>query len=176
MHPRKQGLILLSVGLVIISVAFGWRIYQRTTLSFKGDLPKYSEVKQGSPPKRLEVASIRVNLSVEPGSITDGVWSVSEKGATYLLGSGYPGEKENIVIYGHNKNSILGPIRWLNKGDEIKIQNEEGKYYIYKVEETKEVEASDIKYVSPTGQEMLTIYTCTGFLDSKRFMVIAKPK
>jgi len=107
--------------------------------------------------------------------IDDEVWQVSEKGASHLSISANPGEKGNIVIYGHNKNNLFGPIRWLEKGDSIKVINEEEKEFLYKVVGTVQVNPTELEYVLPKEKEILTLYTCDGFLDSRRYVVLAEP-
>ena len=71
---------------------------------------------------------------------------------------------------------MFGPIRWIEKGAEIEINDENGNKYSYVVSETLEVSPDKIEYVLPKNEEILTLYTCSGFLDSKRYIVIARPK
>ena len=119
---------------------------------------------------------MRLSLDISEGAIVDGVWQISKVGASHLNVSANPGEGGNIVIYGHNKNSLFGPIRWIEKGAEIEINDENGNKYSYVVSETLEVSPDKIEYVLPKNEEILTLYTCSGFLDSKRYIVIARPK
>ena len=37
------------------------------------------------------------------------------------------------------------------------------------------VESDAIEYVLPKNNETLTLYTCTGFADTDRYIVVAKP-
>ncbi len=72
------------------------------------------------------------------------------------------------------KKLIFGPILSLKKGAEIKIEDEKGNVYKYEVKETKVVLPKNIEVLNPTQDETLTLYTCTGNFDLKRFVVIAK--
>ena len=117
----------------------------------------------------------RVDLAVTEAVVTDGTWEISETGASHWNSSANPVESGNVVIYGHNKNSLFGPIRWLEIGDEVEVTTAEGDTIIYRVEETAVVSPKDINYVLPTNSERLTLYTCTGFLDRQRYIVIALP-
>lgn len=126
-------------------------------------------------PTNIEIPRVRVNLSITPGLISDkGVWQISDTGASFLNSSAFPGANSNVVIYGHNKTNLLGPLRWIKPGDTIIIQTEDGKSWKYQVQETLTVSPDEISVVMPTEKEVLTVYTCTGFLDSQRFVVRAK--
>ncbi|NIO84481.1 MAG: sortase, partial [Candidatus Aminicenantes bacterium] len=89
-------------------------------------------------------------------------------------GSGIPGQEGNAVIYGHNKAHLFGPIRWLNEGEEIKIINQKGEEYIYSIVQTKTVTSETVAVLAPTETATLTLYTCTGFLDRERFVIVAQ--
>jgi len=165
---------ILVLGLLIIVALLGFRVMGDDNLFFRGEVKTTSENRLPKPNK-IVIEKVNINLKVEEGNVLNGKWEVSENFASHLSSSQSPSGNGNIVIYGHNKDSIFGPIRWLSEGDEIKLINEEGKEFGYKVEKTLEVSANDIQWVNPKNEETLTLYTCTGFLDLKRYIVIAKP-
>ncbi|OGM76420.1 hypothetical protein A2210_00225 [Candidatus Woesebacteria bacterium RIFOXYA1_FULL_40_18] len=167
-------LILIILGSILILVFAGWRFYTARILSFEGQVQE-AVAKEGYRPVSIKISSINLSLDVSEGAVADGVWQISKTGASHLNVSVNPGEGGNTVIYGHNKNSLFGPIRWLEKGAEIEVSDENGNKYIYVVSETLEVTPDKIDYVLPKSEEVLTLYTCTGLFDSKRFIVIAKP-
>lgn len=171
---KTQGLVYLFSGLLLIAIFTGWRFYNARILSFKTDNISVSPETQSSNPVSINVAAIGLNLSIEESRIVNGVWEISYRGASHLDKSADPGEAGNIVIYGHNKNSLFGPIRWLKEGDLIEIKSEEGTLYNYRVAKIVITTPDDIEYVLSKSEEILTLYTCTGFADSKRFIVVAK--
>ncbi len=116
-----------------------------------------------------------LDVAIDPASLIRNEWSISDNHASYLTRSARPGEIGNIILYGHNKREILGNIRAYTGGEPITLTTTDGKKHIYKVVETHEVEPTEVKYLQPTEEETLTIYTCSGFWDRKRFIVIAKP-
>lgn len=174
MSQKKQGLVLLTVGFFLIALFSGWRFYHARILSFKTDNVSAASETQSSNPVSISIPSIKINLSIEESAIIDGVWEISYDGASHLDKSADPGEGGNIVIYGHNKNLLFGPIRRLKEGDLIEITNEDGQKYNYKVTKSFVTTPEDIEYVLPKSEEILTLYTCTGLLDSKRHIVLAK--
>ena len=171
---KRQSLICLFSGLFLISIFIGWRFYHARILSFKTDNVSASSETQSSNPVSIVIPSIGLTLPIEESAIIDGVWKISYQGASHLDKSADPGEGGNLVIYGHNKNLLFGPIRRLKEGDLIEITNENGTLYTYRVVKTVITTPDDIEYVLPKSEEILTLYTCTGLLDSKRHIVLAK--
>lgn len=168
---QKQGLGLISGGLILIVVFSGWRIRELTRLSFKGQM---RGVNQESQISRVKIDKVGLDLAVEPAVISDGTWEVSDKGVSHWSNSANPGQGGNIVIYGHNKNNLFGPIRWLSLGDKIEITDKNENKYEYIIKQIVTTNPDDIEYVLPTNEETLTLYTCTGFLDRQRYVVVAK--
>jgi len=50
----------------------------------------------------------------------------------------------------------------------------ESNWFEYSVEKIKEVKPDDLEVIKPTKDEILTIYTCSGFNDNKRLIIVAK--
>lgn len=151
------------------------------TGSFNDNLLYFSRILQTSVeipnqklPKKIVISSAGIDLPVFPARVVLRDWEISEIGASYLLGSGTLGKPGNIVIYGHNKKTIFGPILSLKKGAEIKIEDDKGSIFKYEIMETKIVSPENIEVLNPTKDETLTLYTCAGNFDLKRFIVIAK--
>lgn len=181
-RPKKIASYLKNLRYFLLAVffflaAFGLKAYdeyQKTVLSF--DRPPISAPSQVEVdlPVLIEIPRINLRLPVSPAVAVGDKWDVSEKGASYLLGSGQVGRVGNAVIYGHNKRYIFGPIRWLKKGDLIEIKTQNGKGYLYELIETKVVSPSTVEVLDSTNEPVLTLYTCTGWLDKDRFVVRAR--
>lgn len=116
-----------------------------------------------------------VDVNIEALNLVDGKWAVSETQASYLNESAKPGEKGNIIIYGHNKRDILGGLRKVHEGDRIVVTTQDGKEHSYIIALITQVSPKDIHFLLPTREETLTMYTCTGFFDSKRLIIRALP-
>lgn len=168
---RENSFIL--IGIFLICIFLGWRYHQTRILSF--NTKSVSEFKSsGVKPVYIKSYPVGVDIKVGETTINNGVWSILPDSASYLLGSAGIGDKGNSIIYGHNKDNILGPIRWMKVGQNIEVLGSDGNKYLYEVTKTDTVDPDNIEYIKSTDSETLTIYTCTGFLDSKRFIVIAK--
>lgn len=117
-----------------------------------------------------------LDIDIEPAVYNDDRWTISSDKASYLLNSSLPGSDGNIIIYGHNKRKILGNIRAYKTGETVTLSLDNGTQKDYIVTELHEENPSNTVYLEPTDHEVLTMYTCSGFMDSKRFVVIALPK
>lgn len=91
------------------------------------------------------------------------------------LQSALPGENGNIILYGHNLNTIFGYLMDTKIGAIVNIRMTDGSLHRYTVTETQVVAPSQTQLLAPTTHEVLTLYTCTGLLDSLRFVVRAIP-
>ena len=143
------------------------------------ELPQPVEIQEKDPnklPQRVIIPSHKIDLAIKETEILAGEWQVSASGASYLVQSALPGEKGNMIIYGHNWRRLFGPLRWVKQGEEILIKNKKGESFIYEIVETKVVSPSQVEVLLPTEEPTLTLYTCFGFLDSKRFVVVGKFK
>ena len=115
------------------------------------------------------------DADIAPGVYEESSWTVSPDHVTYLMSSARPGSPGNIIIYGHNKRNILGNIRVLKGGEIVTIGLSDGTEKKYRVTQVHEVKPIDTSLLSPTDTEVLTMFTCSGPLDSLRFVVRAEP-
>jgi len=174
-NRRRQGIIYLFVGLFFLAICSLWRFHQARILSFfSREIPKISAERSGQIPVLIKSYPLGVNIKIKEAGIQNGVWQIFPDLASHLESSARIGEGGNIIIYGHNKNEILGPIRWAKEGEKIELFDNEGKKYLYQAVKIDTVASDNLTYLLPTDEETLTIYTCVGFLDTKRLIVVAK--
>lgn len=124
-------------------------------------------------PVRLVIESIGVDLPIHDAEISENKWSDTKSGVSYLLSSPLPGEKGNSIIYGHNWPGLLGSLPQVTPGDRIDVIFSDGSVRSFEVEYTTIVDPSQTGVLASSKQKRLTVYTCTGFLDSKRFVATA---
>lgn len=172
---KNSGLILVVVGLVLLLVSGYIRFHSRAVLSFTGTVAPSNSGYNRVNITNIQIESVKIDLKVTEASITDGIWQISSDGASHLDKSANPGGGGNIVVYGHNKANLFGKLTRVRKGDIVKLKDESGATHEYAVVETVTVAPTQIEYVIPKDSEILTLYTCTGVFDSKRFIVQAKP-
>lgn len=181
-HPhRRQSRLILYLSLLFLGLTmmigggFYW-LYRQTILSFKvAPVYQVTAEARGSEPQRVTINSVNIDLPITPAHIVGGVWETSDTTATHLITSARPGEKSNIVVYGHNRSHLFKALHDLKEGETITLTTEDGNQYQYLVSTKTVVTPDQIEVVLPTEKEELTLYTCTGFLDSKRLVVKATP-
>lgn len=115
------------------------------------------------------------DADITPGIYQNGNWTVSPDQVTHLTSSAMPGQAGNIILYGHNKREILGNIRVLKGGEPITLTLSDGSVRQYLVESAVEVAPTQASLLLPTPDETLTLFTCSGPLDSRRYVVRATP-
>lgn len=124
-------------------------------------------------PKRIIIPSCSIDLPVKPAPIVNGAWELSEDTASFGLGTVPPGKGGNTVIFAHAKWPLFRPLRTIKKGAKVYVLTAET-YYVYEVDKIKTVLPNQVEVIKPTEEETLTLFTCTGFADAKRLIVIAK--
>ena len=175
-QAKRRGLGFVVVGCTLMLVVAIYRFQQLRRLSFNAGDQLEQSTGTLSPVKTIRLSKYRVTLDVTEVGINDGVWQISETTANHLNQSANPGEGGNIVIYGHNSSEVFGPLRWMSKGEEIEVANHEGVVSVYVIDQIIETNPEDIQWILPKDKETLTVYTCSGFLNSKRHIVVAFPK
>jgi LPXTG-site transpeptidase (sortase) family protein len=118
---------------------------------------------------------LSLNIPVFDSIIVNGQWQVPGSALGHLNTSANPGQNGNIVIYGHNKPGLLSKLGNLKVSDQINIVTAMGTEATYIITSISVVSPSDIEIAQDTQVETLTIYTCTGPLDSQRLVVRAIP-
>lgn len=181
---KRFSTFLILFGLICYTVGIYW-IVQRDSdnnVSFNNYVQKNIPPQNQhsvSLPEHITIKSLNINLPVTPSAIKNNVWEVSTTGASYLQSSPVPGEKGNSIIYTHNWLKLFGNLVLAKPGDEIEVTYADlSKKYFY-VKQIKTVTPDETSILLSGNDIRLTLFTCTGYMDSKRFVVIAgleKPK
>jgi len=125
-------------------------------------------------PYKLYIPKLHKILYISDGIIVNGRWMISDSGVSYLTTSALPGNRGNAVLYGHNLDNILGSLTQVADGDLVYVVMDSGNFYKYQIIERKEVKPNQVEILQNTTDSRVTIYTCSGFLDSARFVVVGK--
>jgi sortase A len=72
-----------------------------------------------------------------------------------------PGEEGNVVLTAH-RDSFFRPLRHIRQGDAITLKTSGGDF-LYRVESTAVVSASDVQVLQASGGRTLTLITCFPF-------------
>lgn len=137
--------------------------------------PKSSSQKAQALPVRITIPSQEIDLPIIGARISEKKWPISNSGVSYIKDSSIPGEKGNSILYGHNWTTLLGNLVYVKPGEKIEVYFSDQSKKTFVVENTATVSPKNITVLFSSKEPLLTIYTCTGFLDSKRFVVTARP-
>lgn len=125
-------------------------------------------------PVRIIIPSVAIDLPVIESKLVNGYWEVSETTASHGMGSSLPGQNGNTVIFAHARKGLFLPLRDIAANNRVYVLTND-RWHRYRVVQTTEVAPNNIQTIRPTDDETLTLFTCSGFLDSKRLVVVAKP-
>lgn len=164
---------LFIYGILFLGIALIWNLNQTIQLSFF--TPHVIPVKKMyALPTELIITKVSLDLPIEETAINHGIWQIASN-VSHLTISARPGEQGPIIMYGHNTNDRLGPIRWLSVGDLITLKTADNKIHHYKIARTLTVAPNQMDIFTNRQEESLIIYTCDGFADLQRFILIANP-
>ena len=123
---------------------------------------------------RIVIPNRSIDIEVNHAKIKQGYWETSEDSASHGEGTANPGEKGNVVIFAHAREGFFYNLKDAKKDDVVYVFTKD-QWYKYKVSEIKNVYPNNVETVAPTKDEVLTLFTCSGFFDEKRLIVKAYP-
>jgi len=166
-------LIALGAGLILWSAFLSdWRNSKRDQTIVNSF--ETNQQSKKSKPTKLYVPKLEKTLEITDGYIENNRWTVSKSGVSFLTDSKTPEEGGNSIIYGHNTSGVLGGLWKVQISDFVYVTAGDNKVYKYKINERKEVKPNQVEILNQEGSPRVTIYTCSGFLDSARFVVIGE--
>lgn len=166
-------LMILGVFLLLCTGYFMWLRYSPQKLAFKTIVTTPSSITDMNPPEYIEIPDLHISLPIYPSTIHNNAWETTTEGVSYWSKSPAPGQKGNSILYGHNWTSLLGNLIYSRPGQEIIIEYKDRTKRRFIIDKTAIVPPTQIHILEPSTDTRITIYTCTGFLDSKRFVAVA---
>lgn len=169
-------LIVVGLGCLAISEFLIWQRQTPTRLAFKLSELKSTDISTSSLDKNptvLAIPSLNIVLPIIATTLKNSKWQATGEGISYLISSPQPGEIGNSIMYGHNWPNLLGKLPRVKPGQMINITFTDGSKKVFAIEFTSVVTPDQTHILNPTSDHRLTLYTCTGLLDRKRFVVTA---
>ncbi len=155
---------------VIVTNATPFYAYAKTdSQNVKTEASASSEVI----PNRLIISDHQINLPISKSSVENGEWQVSTQGVS-LMSPANPSIEQGFVLFGHDWPVLLGRIRQAKIGQQIELQYNNGKQETYRIESIFSISPTQLDILKLAKPKTILIYTCSGFLDSKRFVVLAQ--
>ena len=124
-------------------------------------------------PVKIIIPKAGIDLPVKRSEVINGYWEVFQDTAGWGIGSGFPGKIGNQVIFAHAREGLFLPLNKLKKNDRIYVHTKSS-WFSYYVIDIKSVAPNQLEVIAPTQDETLTLYTCSGYKDSSRLIIVAK--
>ncbi len=167
--------IVFGIFCYLVSGYYIWLRNDASRLAFNNyHYTKSAITTTNNPPQRIVIKDLQIDLPLVPSTIHNNKWDTTNDGASYLISSPIPGEDGNSIIYGHNWASLFGNLVSAKPGQEVLIAFADGSKKNFIIEYTSTVSPDQASILASSKDKRITLYTCTGFLDSKRFVVVAK--
>lgn len=166
-------LIVFGLSCYVFGIYLIWERTNPNRLAFKNYVGNYKNLEIANPPTRIIIKNLNIDLPLYPAKIINNKWETTTKGASYLISSPVPGNIGNSIIYGHDWSSLFGPLLSARKGDVVEIEYTDKIRKVFVVNKTLVVSPDAVGILENTDERLITLYTCTGFLDSKRFVATA---
>jgi LPXTG-site transpeptidase (sortase) family protein len=168
---------LIALGFVFfgIGLALLWYRNYPARLAFEHYNNPTTKVRVSSEkqPVRISIPNLKLDLPIFPASIDKNTWQTTPVGVSYLINSVAPGQTGNSIMYAHNWAGLFRDLPQLKSGDTIEVTAADKTVNQFIVAYTLEVSPGDLSVLAESHDTRLTMYTCTGFLDEKRFVVVA---
>ncbi len=165
--------ILFGITCFIAGIFLIWQRNSPDRLSFRDYTPRAAKSGPSNPPVRIAIEDVLIDIPVYPANLHNGKWETTEQGASYLTSSPVPGERGNSIIYAHDWMSLFGPLVNVKKGQKVTVYFADKSYKTFIIQKTAVVPYTRSDILSTTNDRRITLYTCTGFLDSQRFVATA---
>ena len=132
-----------------------------------------SESSEKDAPIRITISAVGINLPIYTATIKNNIWQTTDLGASYLTSSPLPGKTGNSIVYGHNWTSLFGNLVNVKVGDKVVVTYPDHTTKTFVIAYTSVVSPDEGSILNPTTDKRITMYTCTGLFDSKRFVAVA---
>lgn len=179
---KKAGFGLTFAGILLVGIPQFQPLLKPVILSqahsiqepIRADYAFQNKNRERDIPVRIVIPSVSINLPITVAPLIGGYWQTSDSSASFGEGSSVPGGGGNTVIFAHAKEGLFLPLKNVRHGDTVYVYTQ-NKWFSYEINDIKEVTPNDVYVVKPTNDERLTLFTCSGFFDTKRLVVTARP-
>jgi sortase A len=127
---------------------------------------------QPEQPIRIVIPSIKVDAPVVLGDD----WESLKLGVGHHIGSANPGERDNMVLSGHNDifGEVFRDLTDVQMEDEI-IVHTATRAYRYVVKAKRIIEPTQVEVMDPTRNPIVTLISCYPYLiDTQRIVVVGE--
>jgi len=177
MSPTRRNLIAVCLLFSFASLAFsGFLLLRRFAIvPFDARFMPQAQAEvlpRETLPTQLVLPDQRIDLPIIPAQIQNQEWQLSNHGIS-LLQTSLPASSSGLIMYGHNWRSLLSGLNNVKIGEKINLIYPDGNVAQYTIQSILVVEPNRLDVLNLATPNTLLLYTCTGFLDSERLVVLA---
>lgn len=161
---RKK--IFSIIGVLLVSFSF-INIYRQSRLEFTNyevsasvNIPQDKFIVTN-----LYIESVDIRLPVAQTNIIDGKWQIYENGVSNL--------KNTNIFYAHNTKDRFKALHQIKFGDQIALSDQNNNNSLFKVTYILVVYPNEVDILNNIQENEIALYTCTGFADTKRLVIVA---
>lgn len=125
-------------------------------------------------PTQLTISKQQINLPITPASIINGEWQLSTTGISLLQTQPLTDSAHGYILYGHNWPVLLGNLQRTRIGDTLSLSYTGGEQDNYLITSKFTVTPTQLDILNLAQPNTVLLYTCTGFMDSRRLIVLAE--
>lgn len=169
-------LIIAGISFLSFGFYFLWEHNNPNRLAFNNyeyTASEKQQVKSNNLPVKVSIPDQQIEVQVIPAEMNGTTWETTKDGASYLTSSPIPGETGNSVMYAHNWAGLFQKLPNVQPGNTVEVTYADNTKKTFSIAYTLEVSSGDTSVLRNEGDKRLTLYTCSGFLDSKRFVAVA---
>lgn len=124
-------------------------------------------------PTRIVIEDLKIDAPIRSAQKDGKKWQTFTDAVSYLSTSPAPGEEGNSILYGHNWKNLLWDLKKAKVGQKITVKYIDGSEKSFITKYIQEVKPDQTSILDKSSDKRITLYTCSGFLDTKRFVVVA---
>ena len=171
---RLLGACSILLGCFILSLPFLPILLPMQPKAATRQVVETSSSELAGSPTRVIFPKLDLSVPLFAVPYAEEKWTVPTGGAAILTNPSAVGASGQ-VIYGHNWRSVFASLTKASAGDVIATEYANGQRMLYSVTEVFETGSSDRSALTRGSSTSLIVYTCTGWLDSRRVVVVAEP-
>ncbi len=174
---QLTGVSLMLAGVFVLSLPYlpmAFPVHPRAAVHIAESTDNNREHSQ-SYPIRIIIPSVELSVPLFAVPYTDERWAIPTGGAALVTNPQTLGATDKRIIYGHNWKSIFKSITKTKAGDILALEYPDGSKQLFSVVTTTETTPDNLSILSTGEPGTVHVYTCSGMLDSKRYVVSARP-
>jgi len=174
MHYISRFFTYLGILCILLGAFLTYQHFNPALLSFTDfEKPQKVVIQNSASPLYLSIPSVHIGLPIYAAHIINNQWETTTLGVSYLIDSPIPGQRGNSILYGHNWQVLLGNLVYVKPGEKVNVLFSDHSSKQFNIIYTTIVNPTDVSILTQSRDTRITLYTCTGFLDSKRFVAVA---